>query len=109
MAIPSSLTLATIESRLIQILHEIIQEWDIELLEPIGPETRLIEHLGFESVDLMQLIVAIEQAFEVRGLPYDQALMQDGGYITEITVRQLAEFLHRSLLALPPTSGPSAS
>lgn len=106
---PSLLTLATIESRLIQLLQEIIQEWDIELLEPIGPETRLIEHLGFASVDLMQLIVAIEQAFAVRGLPYDQALMQDGGYITEITVRQLAEFLYRFIPASSPAPGTSAA
>lgn len=95
MTTPLSSAMQDIQSRLIQLLNDMIHEWDIELLEPVGVETRLIEDLGFESVDLMQLIVAMEQAFGVRGLPYDQVLMQDGGYITEITVRQLAEFLYR--------------
>ena len=86
-----------IHTRLILLLDNMTQEWGTELLEPLGAETRLVEDLGFESVDLMQLIVAIEQAFGVRGLPYDQVLMRDGGYVTEITVRQLTDFLHRAI------------
>lgn len=86
-----------IQARLIPLLDNMTQEWGIELLEPLGAETRLVEDLGFESVDLMQLIVAIEQTFGVRSLPYDQVLMRDGGYVTEITVRQLTDFLHRSI------------
>ncbi|HHW78536.1 MAG TPA: acyl carrier protein [Xanthomonadaceae bacterium] len=97
MTIPSSLTQQDVQAQLTSLLDNMIQEWDLEVLEPLGPETRLIEDLGFESVDLMQLIVAIEQTFGVRGLPYEQVLMQDGGYVTEITVRQLTDFLHRSI------------
>ncbi len=89
------LTFQNIQQQLIVLLNNMIQEWDIELLDPISAETRLIEDLGFESVDLMQLIVCVEQTFGVRGLPYEQVLMQDGGYITEITVQQLTDFLHR--------------
>ena len=77
------------------LLNDMIQGWDMDILEPIGMETRLIEDLSFESVDLMQLIVAIEQTFGVRGLPYEQILMQDGGYVTEITVQQLTTFLYQ--------------
>ncbi|MCB1770084.1 MAG: acyl carrier protein [Candidatus Competibacteraceae bacterium] len=88
-------TVKSIQEQLILVLNDMIQGWDMDFLEPINAETRLIEDLGFESVDLMQLIVAIEQTFEVRGLPYEQVLMQDGGYVTEITVRQLTAFLHR--------------
>lgn len=96
MTTTNRLTLQSIQQQLTVLLNDMIQEWDIELLDPIGAETRLIADLGFESVDLMQLIVAIEQAFGVRGLPYEQVLMQNGGYVTEITTRQLADFLHRS-------------
>lgn len=96
MTTTNRLTLQSIQQQLAVLLNDMIQEWDIELLDPIGAETRLIADLGFESVDLMQLIVAIEQAFGVRGLPYEQVLMQNGGYVTEITTRQLADFLHRS-------------
>ncbi|MFZ1829359.1 MAG: acyl carrier protein [Candidatus Competibacteraceae bacterium] len=96
MTTTNRLTLQSIQQQLTVLLNDMIQEWDIELLDPIGAETRLMADLGFESVDLMQLIVAIEQAFGVRGLPYEQVLMQDGGYVTEITTRQLADFLYRS-------------
>ena len=91
------LSLADITTRLCLLLDDMIQEWDMELLDPINTDTRLIEDLGFESVDLMQLIVAIEQAFGARGLPYEKALMQDGGYVTEISVGQLAQFLSDNL------------
>jgi acyl carrier protein len=97
MTTTNRLTLQSIQQQLAVLLNDMIQEWDIELLDPIGAETRLIADLGFESVDLMQLIVAIEQAFGVRGLPYEQVLMQNGGYVTEITTRQLADFLYRSI------------
>lgn len=90
-------TMKSIQERLTLLLNDMVQGWDMEVLEPIGAETGLIEDLGFESVDLMQLIVAIEQAFGVRGLPYEQVLMQDGGYVTEITVGQLAAFLHQHI------------
>ncbi len=94
-------TFQSMQQQLIALLNDMIQEWDIELLDPISAETLLIEDLGFESVDLMQLIVAIEQTFGVRGLPYEQVLMQDGGYVTEITVRQLADFLYQSTAPQP--------
>ena len=93
MTIASAITAKNIQEQLILLLSDMIQGWDMDLLEPISAETRLIEDLNFESVDLMQLIVAIEQTFGVRGLPYEQVLMQDGGYVTEITVRQLTAFL----------------
>lgn len=93
----SPLTFQNVQQSLIVLLNDMIQEWDMEILESIDVETRLIEDLGFESVDLMQLIVAIEQTFGVRGLPYEQVLMQDGGYATEITVRQLTNFLCQAI------------
>ncbi|HCB13299.1 MAG TPA: acyl carrier protein [Gammaproteobacteria bacterium] len=105
MTTTSILTPKNIQEQLTMLLNDMIQGWDMDILEPIGTDTRLIEDLNFESVDLMQLIVAIEQTFGVRGLPYEQILMQDGGYVTEITVQQLTTFLYQ-LIPLH-RSGPS--
>lgn len=55
MTTTNRLTLQSIQQQLAVLLNDMIQEWDIELLDPIGAETRLIADLGFESVDLMQL------------------------------------------------------
>jgi acyl carrier protein len=74
-----------------------VQDWDLDFVEPIDGDTRLVSDLGFESVDLMQLVVAIEREFSVRGLPFEEILMEEGGYINEITVEQLVTFLDRAL------------
>ena len=42
MTTPLSSAMQDIQSRLIQLLNDMIHEWDIELLEPVGVETRLI-------------------------------------------------------------------
>lgn len=87
------LTRQEIERRVVDLLDDMIEDWDLELDDPIGSDTRLIDDLGFESIDLMQLVVAIGEAFGTRGLPFEQALMEDGSYVTEITVAELVEFL----------------
>ncbi len=79
------------------ILNDMIQDWDLDLDEPITAETRIIDDLGFESIDLVQLVVAIEQKFGARDIPYEELIMEDGRYVTEITVDQLAQFLHAKM------------
>lgn len=86
-----------IETRVIEVLNDITQDWGLELDSPIGLETRIIDDLGFESIDLVQLVVAIDEAFGTRGLPYDQALMEDGSYVTEIRVEELVRFLEANI------------
>ncbi|WP_295541951.1 acyl carrier protein [uncultured Thiohalocapsa sp.] len=82
---------------LIALLHDIVRDWDLDLTDPVGPDTGIVGDLGFESVDLMQLIVAVEKQFDVRGLPFDELLMRDGGYVQELTVGELDRFLVQQL------------
>lgn len=86
-----------IVERLGQVLRDMVVDWEPDFDSPVGRETRIVDELGFESVDLMQLIVEIEKAFDCRGLPFDQVFMADSGYATEITVGQLADFLSAHL------------
>ena len=53
----SQATMATV----ITTLEDLIRDLDIE--EPIGPDTRVVADLGFESIDLIQMAAALEQAF----------------------------------------------
>lgn len=82
-----------IEKRIVALLTDMVRDWDLDFVDPIGGHTKIVEDLGFESVDLMQLMVAVEKEFAVRGLPYEQILMDDGGYVNEITVGQLVDFI----------------
>jgi acyl carrier protein len=86
-----------IVGRLSEVLGDIVADWDLELDERITQGTRIVADLGFESVDIMQLIVAIEQTFGRRSLPFEEILMEEGGYVNEITVGVLADFLLRHL------------
>jgi acyl carrier protein len=89
-----------IESGVIDILQEMVDDWDSDFTDPIFSQTRLVEDLDFESIDLIQLIVAIEKKFNVKGLPYEKILMKDSAYIDEIFVYQLSDFLFNNLNVL---------
>jgi len=92
-----SFTKEAIQTELIKILTDMLDEWDLDFSDPISGETALVEDLDFESIDLIQLIVAIEKRFDVKGLPFENILMEDSAYIDEIYVHQLRDFLFANL------------
>ena len=51
----------SILSALVEILEDMIADWDMDLDDPLGANTRLIIDLGFESIDVVQFIAAIEE------------------------------------------------
>ena len=44
---------STIQSGLLEILEDMIADWDMDLDNPLGPDTKLIADLGFESIDVV--------------------------------------------------------
>jgi acyl carrier protein len=82
-----------INKELIEILEDMTSDWDMDLSGPIGLNTKLIEDLEFESIDVVQFIVAIEERFQRRGLPFEEFLMIDGRYVDEIKVEDAVNFL----------------
>lgn len=83
----------TILSSLTEILQDITADWDTDFNGPIGADTKLVDDLGFESIDIVQFIVAIEEHFQRRGLPWEDILMSDGRYVDEIKVGDAAALL----------------
>ena len=81
----------------VQILADMTKDWDLEYSGSIGPDTRLVGDLAFESIDVVQFVVAIEEHYKRRDLPFEQLLMQDGRYVSEIRVREAVDFLHRRM------------
>jgi len=92
----------SIEKAVIEILEEMTKEWDTDFSGRIGPGTRLMQDLTLESIDIVMLIVAIEERFGKKGLPFDTLLMEDGRYVEELRVSQIAGFLKAHL---PPAGG----
>jgi acyl carrier protein len=80
-----------------QILKDLTGDWDLAYSGGIGRDTRLVTDLGFESIDIVQFVVAIEEHFRTRNLPFDQLLMKEGRYVDEIVVTEIVDFLRAHL------------
>lgn len=81
------------------ILQDLTSDWDTGFSGSIGPETRLIGELGFESIDVVHLIVTLEERFQRQDLPFESLLMRGGRYVSDLRVGDLASFLETSLAA----------
>lgn len=84
-------------NELTALLKDITLDWDLEFDEEIGAHTRLIADLAFESVDIVQLVVAVEEHFKCKGLPWEEFLMEDSRYVDEINVGDTVDFLYQKL------------
>jgi len=84
---------ATILKEMVAILQEMTADWDLELEGGFQEETRIIEDIGFESVDVVQLVVAIEEHFQRRDLPFQEVLMRENRYVDELRVAEFVDFL----------------
>jgi acyl carrier protein len=79
--------------QLADLLEDFTQDWDNEFEGEMSRETRLLADLGFESIDIIQLVVAIEQMVGKRKLPFNELLMKDGRYVDDLSIGQIADFL----------------
>lgn len=86
-------------ARLVALMEDFTQDWDREDDAPLTAETRLLADLGFESVDIIQLTVALDESFGLHKTPYDRLLMKDGRYVDDLSLGQITDFLHAQLHA----------
>lgn len=89
----NAITQDRLQDLVIGVLKDITQDWDLELAKGFGPDTLLIEDLAFESIDLVQFAVSLEQALGQKGLPFETLFMKDGDYVDDLSVNQVAQFL----------------
>ena len=75
------------------LLKDFTQDWDHEFEGEMDRSTKLLGDLGFESIDIIQLVVAIEEGISKKKVPFDQLLMKDGRYVDDLSIGQIADFL----------------
>jgi acyl carrier protein len=80
---------AAILATVIATLRELVRDWEIE--EPIGAETRVVNDLSFESIDLIQMVAALEQAFRQHRVSFVDMLVADGRYVDDLSVADIVE------------------
>ena len=81
----------------VNVLNDMTTDWEAGFQGKIGPGTRLVADLGFESIDVVQLAVALEEHFGQEGLPFDKMLMTEGRYVDDLRVEQVVSFLAEHL------------
>lgn len=82
-----------IEKELLTILKDMTADWELDYSGGIKADTRLVGDLTFESIEVVQLMVAIEQHFNVKNLASEKLLMRDGRYVPDLTVSEIVNFL----------------
>lgn len=83
----------TLQAAVIAVLTDMVRDWDLEIEGGIGPDTTLIEDLAFESIDIVQFSVALEQALGRKDLPFEKLFINDGAYVDDVSVTDVTNFL----------------
>jgi acyl carrier protein len=86
-----------ISDSVLKILERMTSDWDIGYSGGINADTRLIGDLTFESIDMVQFVVAVEEQFGRRDLPFEKLLMVDGHYVDDLRVTDVIDFLQQHL------------
>jgi acyl carrier protein len=81
----------------VQILSEMIGDWETGYHGPIGSKTTLIKDLTFESIDIAQLGGVLEEHFQQEGLPFEKLLLRGGRYVDDLCIGQIVDFLYEHL------------
>lgn len=92
----SSLLRDSVPDTVVVVVEDLIQDWGLDLENGVGPQTKLVADLEFASVDIIQLCVALEQAYD-RKLGFQNMLMRDGSYVGDLSIAQIAEFVESRL------------
>jgi acyl carrier protein len=93
----SVLNTESIQLKVITVLQDMIADWELDDVNEIDAETKLMEDLAFESLDVVQFVVALEKAFERKNLPFQNLFMRDGDYVDEIKVKEVVIFLNKNI------------
>ena len=86
-----------IQLKVVSVLQEMTADWDLDNENKIGLETSLMENLAFESIDVVQLVVALEKKLDRKGIPFEKLFIQEGDYVEEVSVGELVNFLNENI------------
>ncbi|MGL4315247.1 MAG: hypothetical protein ACRCTL_01325 [Pseudomonas sp.] len=91
----------SIEKTLIHIVVDLTQDWGVELDQPVSRDTLLVGDMEFASVDIIQLMVAIEEHYNRPKMGFQDLLMNDGSYVDDLSIGQVIDFVHAKLTGVP--------
>ena len=72
-------------------------DWDLDFGGDISTATFIVSDLEFESIDVVQFVVQIEEVFQKKDLPLEKLLMVDWRYRDDMKIEEVVDFLHEYL------------
>lgn len=87
----------TILHDLLKILKDMPSDWESGFSGTFGADTRLVADLALESIQIVQLVIAIEKHFQRQGLPFQTLFLSDDRNVDDLRVSDVVEFLHTHL------------
>lgn len=78
--------------KIVNLILEMTQDWDLDFDEEISPQEQLIADLNFSSVDFVQLFVSIEEAWGQK-FGFHNLIMPNGKYVDDLSIAQLVDFV----------------
>lgn len=81
----------------IDVVKTMVADWGLDDDLTISTDTRLMGDLEFESIDVVQLAVALEQHFQQTELPFETLFMKGGDYVEDLTISEVSDFLTANL------------
>lgn len=92
-----SVTQEVVRASILEILKDIVLDWDLELDGEMTPASMLMADLGFSSVDFVELATSIEDLYPHVELDFDGLIIKDGRLVDDLSVGQVAEFVFNRL------------
>jgi acyl carrier protein len=89
---------AAMERKVIALATETIADWGFDPPGGITRDTKLVNDLNFESMDIVQFAVGIESAFDQK-LPFEKLFLKNGAYVDDISISEVTDFLCAELAA----------
>ncbi len=89
------LEVVQIEERLKATVADFVADWGLDT--PITRETKLVDDLEFDSIDVIQLVIEIEKSFGSRNLGFQELLMNNGRYVDDLSIGDMGDFLQLRL------------
>ena len=89
-----------------QLVAQTVAEWNLDLDDALGEETKLAEDLCFSSVEMLHLLAAIDMRLSTK-LPFDRLILTNGAYRSELTLGELARFVDQNRNAAKPAIQPA--
>ncbi len=78
----------------LKIVQNMTRDFDTDYSGGVGPETHIMSDLGFQSINVVEMIVAIEKHYHRRDFPFHDLLMNEEDY-HDFTIQDIADFLHK--------------